>query len=217
VAPVSGTVLVELPGSSGRSTPWGPLAAASLTKGTGFIPLQEARQVPIGSILDTVAGTASITTAGATAKSKLLTGDFTAGIFALLQNRKQKGLTQLNLMDTLSSKKVCASVGKSKGKGTPRELLLAKKLSTKQLGLLKGAASGEFQTKGKYSAATVRGTNWSVSDQCDGTLTKVTRGLVLVRDFKTRKNILLSSGHSFLAKAPAHAQRVSIGKGKPHR
>jgi hypothetical protein len=35
---------------------------------------------------------------------------------------------------------------------------------------------------------------------------------VLVRDNVTRRNILVSTGHSFLAKAPRHAQRVSVGK-----
>jgi len=30
---------------------------------------------------------------------------------------------------------------------------------------------GRFRTRGRYSSATVRGTDWTVTDRCDGTLT----------------------------------------------
>jgi hypothetical protein len=46
-----------------------------------------------------------------------------------------------------------------------------------------GDGSGRFRTAGRYSAATVRGTWWLVEDRCDGTLTRVVRGVVEVEDF----------------------------------
>jgi hypothetical protein len=48
----------------------------------------------------------------------------------------------------------------------------------------------------------VRGTKWGVTDRCDGTLTKVQRGTVVVRDFRRKKNIVLKAGKSYLARAP---------------
>ena len=54
---------------------------------------------------------------------------------------------------------------------------------------------------GRYSAATVRGTDWTVTDRCDGTLTTVRRGTVVVRDFRLRRTILLRAGKSYLARA----------------
>ena len=39
-------------------------------------------------------------------------------------------------------------------------------------------------------------------DRCDGTLTKVTRGTVVVRDFRKRRNITVRAGKSYLARAP---------------
>ena len=51
-------------------------------------------------------------------------------------------------------------------------------------------------------AATVRGTKWTVVDRCDGTLTKVNRGEVAVRDFRRKKTITVSAGRSYLARAP---------------
>jgi hypothetical protein len=65
---------------------------------------------------------------------------------------------------------------------------------------LNANAHGKFTTKGQYSAATVRGTVWSVTNQCDGTLTKVQRGVVSVRDFVRRKTITLFTGQSYLAR-----------------
>jgi ferric-dicitrate binding protein FerR (iron transport regulator) len=65
-----------------------------------------------------------------------------------------------------------------------------------------GNGKGRFTTKGRYSSATVRGTKWLVQDRCDGTLTRVLRGIVLVRDFRARKNVSVRAGRSYLAKAP---------------
>jgi ferric-dicitrate binding protein FerR (iron transport regulator) len=48
----------------------------------------------------------------------------------------------------------------------------------------------------------VRGTKWLVQDRCDGTLTRVLRGFVRVRDFRARKNVNVRAGQSYLAKAP---------------
>ena len=61
---------------------------------------------------------------------------------------------------------------------------------------------GPFSTKGKYGAATVRGTKWSVSDACDRTIVSVTQGIVAMRDFVKRKTVLVRAGRSYTAVAP---------------
>ena len=81
---------------------------------------------------------------------------------------------------------------------------LAAKLSSKTLGRVNASGHGHFAVHGQYSAATVRGTVWSVANRCEGTLTHVTRGVVSVRDFRRRKTITLFTGQSYLAKAPHH-------------
>jgi hypothetical protein len=45
-----------------------------------------------------------------------------------------------------------------------------------------GNGHGRFRTRGRYAAATVRGTIWSVEDRCGSTVTKVLQGIVAVRD-----------------------------------
>ncbi len=59
---------------------------------------------------------------------------------------------------------------------------------------------GRFRTHGRNSHATVRGTRWSVEDTCKGTVTKVTEGAVVVRDFAKKKNVLVKAGKSYLAR-----------------
>jgi hypothetical protein len=208
VTPISGIVYVELPpgatlASAASVSPFssfapGTQAVEALTKGQAFIPLTEARQIPVGSVLETTGGVVGITTATtASRKGKLQSGDFGAGIFKLLQNRKQKGLTDLDIIDNHSASQVCTTVGKKvKGKA------YAAKLSSKTLGRVNASGHGRFSVRGQYSAATVRGTVWNVGNRCEGTLTHVTRGVVSVRDFSRRKTITLFTGQSYLAKAP---------------
>jgi hypothetical protein len=47
----------------------------------------------------------------------------------------------------------------------------------------------------------VRGTKWLTEDRCDGTLTRVVRGKVEVRDFVKRKTILVKAGKKYLARS----------------
>jgi phosphodiesterase/alkaline phosphatase D-like protein len=197
IEPVSGKVFISLPpGAHLTRAGFSFGARESLSKGLHFIPLTEARQIPVGSTLETTAGVARIETATV---GKPQIGDFGAGIFKLLQQRKQRGLTELNIVNNVAPKKVCATLGKGAAS--------AAKLSSKVLGRIHGSAHGRFVTKGQYSAATVRGTIWSVQNQCNGTLTKVTRDVVTVRDFRRRKTITLLSGQSYLARAPGRRSR----------
>jgi len=204
IAPVSGVVYIELPvgatlaSFSFSSSPLRAQAFAALTKGREFVPLTEARQIPFGSILDTSKGVARITTATtASKKGKLQSGDFGAGLFKLLQNRRQKGLTELDIIDSHSPSQLCASSGKGK-----KAAIASKHPSSRVLGRLKANSHGHFTGRGQYSAATVRGTTWSVANQCDGTLTRVVRGALSVRDFRLRKTITLFTGQTYLARAP---------------
>jgi hypothetical protein len=192
---ISGVVFVKLPIAGHVSRAGRPFAGADrLEKGQGFIPLTEARQVPVGSTLDTTGGVVRLTTATAS-RGKVQSGDFGAGIFIILQRRQQRGLSELRIVDTHSPRQVCATLGKQAG--------AAKKgLTSKVLGRLDANAHGKFTTRGQYSSATVRGTIWRVTNLCAGTLTHVTRGVVSVRDFVRRKTITLFTGESYLARAP---------------
>ena len=74
--------------------------------------------------------------------------------------------------------------------------------SSRTLQLLHASAHGKFRTRGRYSAATVLGTIWSVADRCDGTLTRDVTDSVLVNDFVHHRTIVLHPGQSYLARKP---------------
>jgi ferric-dicitrate binding protein FerR (iron transport regulator) len=46
----------------------------------------------------------------------------------------------------------------------------------------------------------VRGTRWQTIDRCDGTLIRVLKGSVSVRDVVKKKTIVVKAGKSYLAK-----------------
>jgi hypothetical protein len=155
--PVKGTVLVKAPGSK------------------GYVAIDAARGIPLGSTVDTTHGTVRITAkAGQTA-------DFYDGIFKVTQT---KTTTDLTLTQPLAA---CGSKARA----------AAKKPKTRKLW---GNGSGSFRTRGQYSSATVRGTTWLVQDSCAGTLTRVTKGVVSVRDQVRRRTILLKAGKHYLAR-----------------
>jgi hypothetical protein len=74
--------------------------------------------------------------------------------------------------------------------------------SSKVVRSLWASGKGRFRTKGRYATATVRGTKWQTSDQCDGTLTTVAEGAVNVNDLRRKRIVLVRAGGSYLAKAP---------------
>ncbi|MEA2424442.1 MAG: tripartite motif-containing protein 71 [Thermoleophilaceae bacterium] len=144
-------------------------------------------EIPIGSTVDTVKGTVRLTTAK-NLKGSTQTGDFYSGLFLLQQQAKVGAVTDLRLSGGLFGG--CGKLpkgGASAAKGP------------KAVRKLWGKATGAFRTTGRYSAATVRGTTWLVQDRCDGTLTRVTSGVVSVRDFVRRKTITVRKGKSYFA------------------
>jgi hypothetical protein len=160
-----GTVTIKLPGSS------------------KFVELAADRQVPVGTVIDTLKGSVMLVAAsdknGGTA-----TATFYDGIFKLGQTKDAKPTTTLKLVEKLTC-----------GGGTASAAARKKKKRR-----LWGDGSGKFRTDGSYSSATVRGTKWLVQDSCTSTLTKVARGKVAVRDFGKRKTVIVKAGKQYIAR-----------------
>jgi hypothetical protein len=197
---VSGQVLIKPPGS-GRARQAGPAK--------GFTPLTGPANVPVGSQLDTSKGRVALTSAADTGGAKTQTSDFYQGIFQVKQSvpkkkpKKAKALVTDLVMKGEIARSQCAPL-----KGARSAAADKKKGPKSVLGKLWGNGKGKFRTDGKYSAATVRGTIWLVEDRCEGTLTKVTRGTVQVRDLKRKKTITVKAGHSYLARAQRAASKA---------
>jgi hypothetical protein len=163
-------------------------------RGGPFARLDDVSQIPVGSLLDTRRGTVRLTSArdrrGATQ-----TGDFAGGVFQVAQSRRSsaRGVTELRLKGSSFAGCGKRRAGRSKAFGSG--------VSRRTIRRLRSSATGRFRTRGRNSAATVRGTIWETIDRCDGTLTRVRRGSVSVRDFRRRKTVVVRAGKSYLARA----------------
>jgi CSLREA domain-containing protein len=143
-----------------------------------FFNLNDLQQIPVGSTIDTTHGRVTFQAAG---KSKAW---FYQGRFKFGQTKGKKPLSTLSLTAKLS----CKGAGKAT---TARK--------KKRRRRLWGDGKGKFRTKGSFSSATVRGTKWLVQDTCQGTLTKVVRGKVAVKDFVRHRTVIVKAGHQYFA------------------
>jgi hypothetical protein len=162
VKPVSGTVLVKVPGAK------------------SFVALAAAGSIPFGSTVNAKQGKLALS-AKPSKTGKVQSVTLYQGQFQVKRSGK---FTRFTLNEALArcGGQAAAAVRKPKQRR------------------LWGDGHGAFRTAGRYSAATVRGTRWLVQDSCAGTLTRVAKGTVAVRDNVRHKTILLRAGRSYLAR-----------------
>ncbi|HET6550606.1 MAG TPA: hypothetical protein VFG79_19230 [Solirubrobacter sp.] len=183
VAPVAGTVRVRRAGHR------------------GFEELDAAENIGLGSELDTRKGAVAVffvTTKRGRGASAVASG----GRFALLQpnvlTRGQRpGLLALRGRLTGCPRRASTRVhlvrASAARKRQPRRRLRVH-------------ARGAIRTKGRYAAAIVRGTQWTIQDQCPpirpaGTKFTVTEGAVSVRDFVKHRTVIVRAGQRYIARA----------------
>ena len=172
VKEVAGTVLVKEPGGK-------------------FVPLNGQTEIPVGSQIDTLKGTVRLIAGLGGGKTN--SGDFSQGIFTILQAKKAGAVMTLRLDG--GNFRVCRQ---SAGRALSIEATNRKR----KVRRLWGSGKGRFTSRGRSAAATVTGTKWLVEDRCDGTLVKVVRGVVRVRDFRRHKTVIVKKGKRYLARAP---------------
>jgi hypothetical protein len=171
-----------------------------------FVPLTELRQIPAGTLVNALHGTLSLTTAAPGAKKsktkkrggKTQTATFGGAVFKVTQDRRgaSKGIATVSLVDgAFTGAPSFASCKAHKGKAS------AAAVSKKVLQLLHASGHGKFRTKGRYAAATVRGTIWTTADRCDGTLVHSIKDSVTVNDLVRHTTVIVRAGHSYLALA----------------
>jgi hypothetical protein len=172
-APSSGKVRVRVPGSS------------------EYVELTEGAGIPIGSLVDASEGEVVITSASDD-RGGTQTAAFTGSEFKLLQKKAVNPVTDIVL------------TGGNLSECTPRILTKIGDVTAagrrKWSRRLWGNGHGRFRTRGRNGTATVRGTWWLTEDRCDGTLVRVKRGLVEVRDLSVRETVMVPAGEEYFAK-----------------
>jgi hypothetical protein len=165
------------PPATGTSTGTVLVNGAPFTSGP--IPYKSTVDVTNGSLV-LKTDTGSLTVNGA---------DGISAVFVLLRGTdKKKPIVELRL--TKGDFSVCPKRRLSSVTAPPPKVIRQ----------LWAKGKGHFRTRGRYSAATVRGTNWLSADRCDGTLTKVVQGVIQVSDFPKRSQVTVRAGTSYVAK-----------------
>ncbi len=175
LAPVSGKVLVKLPGSA------------------GFVVLTGIREVPFGTIINAINGEVTVTTVGPNGADQVMS--FYAGDFELTQNRHGVVLAKLvggnfSVCPTTRERRRLARASSSRAS--------AKHVVRK----LWAGGHGSYTTRGSYASGAVLGTRWLTEDLCDGTFIYVATDRVEVTNLVTHRRLIVKAGHSYLAKAP---------------
>lgn len=188
LAPASGLVLVR-PGLLGPS---GMSKAASLVSGPQFRPLTEARQLPIDSQIDARAGALRLVVAGVQGRqTQQIT--LAGGLFSLAQSSQAptRGLTTVNLVQGAFS-------------GAPTYSRCGANSSAVLQTVRARDQRGRFVTLSRDSSATASaaGTAWDTIVRCDGTVTVVHHGTVVVSDFQLHLTVTIHAGQRFVAFAP---------------
>ena len=178
----AGRCLQNVAGGGSAPPPTGTPTGTVLVNGRPFtggaIPYGSTVDVTNGRLLikaDT--GTVTVFGAGVPAAFKLLRG-----------TDKKKPIIEMRLVNGDFS--ICPKRKKSSAGGT----------TATPVRQLWGKGTGRFRTRGRYAAATVRGTYWLTSDRCDGTFVKVNQGVIQVNDLPRRTQVTVRAPRSYLAK-----------------
>jgi len=186
--PRLGTVLVRLPGAS------------------RFVPLTAIANLPMGAELDVADGSVVVYYAtsptGKRAKGIVTGGRFVVGQAAQYDHGQRPG--EMTLSGPLYG---CDASPQTQVRDGAQDARAHAAAHARHGRRLKVRARGRIRTRGRYGAATVRGTRWTIIDRCathprPGTLVVVSKGLVAVRSFVLRKTVLVPAGKRFLAPAP---------------
>jgi hypothetical protein len=154
-----------------------------------FVPLTEARRLPVGTEFDARGGTVVVSAAVAGTLRGTMMASFSGAVFRLGQPAfgPNRGIANATVLDGAFAGVPAYSACHGR---TPHVVQT-----------LHANVNGRFRTTGRFSAGTVRGAaQWATSDRCDGTLTAVRRGSVLVTNPRRHARVTARGGRSYLAR-----------------
>jgi hypothetical protein len=173
--PVSGAVLVKLPG------------------GAGYVTVKGLTTIPFGTIVDATHGKVTLTTIGPDGRPQTIT--FYAGAFIVLAGHGGRVIAVLAGGSYASCPTAAERQHRAHASAT-------RSSHGKVVRKLWAEGHGSYSTKGSYAAGAVQGTRWFTEDRCDGTLIRVATDRVLVTNLVTGRHRSVTAGHSYFAAAP---------------
>jgi hypothetical protein len=183
IAPVSGLVLISLQGQ--------------------VVPLTQSRQVPANTEVDAIQGKLRVIAAKPPASSHgtrhaqtdrrhrhaRQRGTFGGAVFRLSQTvgGPSNALVALTLLEGVFKDAPTFGGCKTAAAGASLQTLSA-------------SARGLFTTRGHFGTVTATNARWTITDRCDGTLTRDTGGAVVVKDVARPRLTVLRRGQSYLSR-----------------
>ncbi len=161
-----------------------------------YIPISEAKTIPLGTTIDATAGQVQIDVATPTGPA--IKGELYGGSFVLTESKSGTVIATL----TGGNFAVCPA------NAAPKKAVLVAQIAAKKASpstvvrKLWANVKGNFTTSGRYASASVRGTQWLTEDRCNGTYVFVAFGAVRVTAFATHRSTLVKTKRSLLVKAP---------------
>jgi hypothetical protein len=168
-------LLVAAPAADARKPVMGSTAVVDTVSGTvkvkklgsdRYRTLTERTTIKLGATIDARHGKVKLVTAANT-KGATQAGIFYDGAFVVSQARAARAVTDLKL--------VKGSFGGCPKPGTTAAHSAASRRVVRKLW---ASAHGRFRTRGRYAAATARGTTWLMEDYCDTSRTTSAGGTV---------------------------------------
>ncbi len=204
---VAGVADASLPPPGfGRSVDIGLVSGTVIVTPTGghsFVLGTNDRNIPLGSLIDTTHGRVDLRAAPPPSRAgdrataaRVEDAQFYDGLFRVTQSASSP-VAQIRLAGGNTAACTAHAADRDAARRTPPH---------KVVRLLWASGSGTFRTVGRYSAATVLGTQWLTEDFCDGTLVRVAKGVVVVEDLATHATVTVRAGHSAFTPAAAAAQ-----------
>lgn len=168
-----------------------------------FVELDKPTAIPVGSTVDARRGKVTITAAADT-QGTSQAATFSGEKFVVRQ--RKNGLTTLKVVGGNFSKCRPRSAVHTR---EAQRFIKDKSRRKRVIRRMWGRGKGKFRTRGRYASATVRGTVWRTIDRCDGTLIRVKRGVVIVRDVKRGRTVKVKTGQKYFVKKPNRAKEKS--------
>ncbi len=189
-APIFGKTVNVVPSGTVRFKP---------PHGKVFRRIYSGVQIKVGSVVDTRRGNVQLT-AAKNRSGVTQSADFKDGLFKVLQPKKRHPVTELKLTGALDCPRK-ARHGRHAGKKKSSRVGAAMSRRKRRSRRLWGSGKGNYRSRGAHGSASVRGTIWLTKDTCRGTLFKVRRGVVKVRDFTRHRTVRVRAGHSYFVPA----------------
>jgi hypothetical protein len=155
-----------------------------------FVQLTGAASIPVGSLIDARRGAIRLRSASDD-QGRSQVGVFRGAMFRVRQGDFPGAYTELKLAG--GNFESCGRGATGRGAAVAARARSVRRLWSR-------SRRGRFRTRGRHGTATVRGTVWSTADRCDGTMVRVRRGRVLVRDLGRRRSVMVGAGRHYLAR-----------------